>query len=384
MFAGSNQINISSCSAIKPVSGFDPTRDMHFVRNPNYNQSTDNTRQNFIDGLDYSIDTNITDIFNRITNGSLEGEVASPPAQVLKQYDTTSSLKPRLQVNSGDRTWYISMNLTQPPFDDIHVRKAANWIMDKAALQRAWGGPLRGKIATHIVPNSMFNGALANFDPYKTPGEAGDLAKAQAEMKLSKYDPKKDGKCDVSACKNILFVNRNSPPWTDMEPIIVADFAKIGIQLVPREFQDAYPVIQDATKNVPVTAVPGWGKDYADAGTFMVLFNSASILPQGNVNYSLVGLTPKLAKADNIKGTMSGIPNVDGRIAKCQPLTGSARLTCWENLDKYLMTNVVPWVPYLDATNVDILGPAVTRYRYDQFSGESAYSRDAVDPAKQK
>jgi peptide/nickel transport system substrate-binding protein len=384
MIAGSDKVNISSCKTIKPMSGFDPTRDLHFVRNPDYDQSTDNTRANYIDGLDYSIDTNVNDIFDRITNGELEGEVESPPAQVLRQYSTTADLKDRLQVNSGDRTWYISMNLTTPPFDDIHVRKAANWIIDKAGLQRAWGGPIRGDIAHHIVPDSMFNGALDDYNPYPTPNDSGDVAKAKAEMKLSKYDSNKDGTCDASACKSVLFVNRNTPPWTDMEPIIQADFAKIGIHLVPREFEDAYPVIQDTSKDIPITAVPGWGKDYADAGTFMVLFDSHSILPQGNVNYSLVGLTPKQASADKISGTASDIPSVDSKIAACQPLTGGARLTCWEDLDKYLMENVVPWVPYLDATNVDILGPAVTKYDYDQFSGEAAYSRVAVDPAKQK
>ena len=45
------------------------------------------------------------------------------------------------------------------------------------------------------------------------------------------------------------------------------------------------------SKAVPVSSTPGWGKDYADASTFMVLFDSRSILPEGNVNYSLVGLT---------------------------------------------------------------------------------------------
>lgn len=48
------------------------------------------------------------------------------------------------------------------------------------------------------------------------------------------------------------------------------------------------------------------------------------------------------------------------------------------------MENVVPWVPYLDATNVDVLGPAVTAYEYDQFSGEAAFSRVALDPSQQK
>ncbi len=32
------------------------------------------------------------------------------------------------------------MNLTQPPFDDLAVRRAMNWVMDKGALRKAWGG----------------------------------------------------------------------------------------------------------------------------------------------------------------------------------------------------------------------------------------------------
>jgi hypothetical protein len=179
-------------------------------------------------------------------------------------------------------------------------------------------------------------------------------------------------------------VNRNVPPWTDMEPAIVQSAAKIGIELNPREFEDAYPVIQDATRNVPISAVPGWGKDYADASTFMVLFDSASILPQGNVNYSLVGLTPESAREGNIEGTVENVPSVDDRIDECEPLTGDERVTCWMELDQYLMEDVVPWVPYLDATNPDVLGPAVTAYEYDQFSGEAAFSRLAVDPSKQE
>ncbi len=85
-------------------------------------------------------------------------------------YSTTEELKDRLQVGAGDRTWYITMNLTQPPFDDIHVRKAMNLIMDKAALQRAWGGPIRGEIAEHIVPDSMFNGELDDYAPVRDRG----------------------------------------------------------------------------------------------------------------------------------------------------------------------------------------------------------------------
>ena len=80
------------------------------------------------------------------------------------------------------------MNLTQPPFDDIHVRKAMNWIMDKHSLVQAWGGPTIGQVANHIVPDTLFNNQLAEYKPYKTAGDTGSLAKAKAAMKGSKYD----------------------------------------------------------------------------------------------------------------------------------------------------------------------------------------------------
>ncbi len=386
MLEGSDQLDASSCDTLEPLSGMDPTRRISFVRNPDYDEATDTEglRENNIDGLEYTVNTNPKDIFNKIEAGELEGEVEAPPPEVLRRYSTTEDLKDKIQVESGDRTWYLTMNLSQPPFDDIHVRKAMNWIMDKSALQRAWGGPIRGDIAHHIVPDAMFNGDLEDYAPYQTEGDAGDEAKAAEEMMQSQYDTDQDGMCDAPECEGVLFVNRNTPPFSDQEPAIIQAAAKIGIELTPRQFEDAYPVIQDATRGVPISGVPGWGKDYADPSTFMVLFDSASILPQGNVNYSLVGITPAQASDAKIEGNVENIPSVDDQIKECNAIADAdERNVCFQDVDKELMENVVPWVPYLDATNVDILGPAVTKYDYDQFSGEAAFSRVALDESLQ-
>ncbi len=55
-----------------------------------------------------------------------------------------------------------------------------------------------------------------------------------------------------------------------------------------------------------------------------------------------------------------------------------ARIDCWEGLDKKLMTEVVPWVPYLWANNVSIVGPKVAHWQYDQYGDYTAYSQVAV------
>src|SRR6266516_6564760 len=98
--------------------------------------------------MDIVIDTNTSDIFDKVTAGQLDGSWPSnPPPATLQNYLTDPNLKSRLHSDPGDRTWYITMNLLTPPFDDIHVRKAVNYAIDKAALQKAWGGPIHGQIA---------------------------------------------------------------------------------------------------------------------------------------------------------------------------------------------------------------------------------------------
>src|SRR5207244_6943818 len=102
MIKGEDQIDTSSCSTIKPISGFDPTKVMTIVRNPAYDPSTDSpdVRANNIDGLQITIDTNTADIFQKIQNGDLDGSWAStPPTPVEQQYLTNPDLKGLLHAD---------------------------------------------------------------------------------------------------------------------------------------------------------------------------------------------------------------------------------------------------------------------------------------------
>jgi ABC-type transport system substrate-binding protein len=250
--------------------------------------------------------------------------------------------------------------------------------MDKASLQKAWGGPTAGSIATHIVPDPMLNNVLKSFDPYASPGHSGSVSKAQAEMKQSKYSGG-TGKCTASACKGVLLIADTRGVDTRMLPVIQSSAAKIGITFKVRSVNGAYPVIQTPNKNVPISERPGWGKDYADPSTFFnALFDSSSILPSGNTNYSLVGVTQAIASRVGVKGNISGVPSVDADIAKCNASLGEFRNACWAQLDRKLMNNVVPWVPYLSAFNINITGPKVAKWDYDQFSDLTGYAHVAV------
>jgi peptide/nickel transport system substrate-binding protein len=271
------------------------------------------------------------------------------------------------------------MNMTQPPFDDLKVRQAMNWIMDKHSLVQAWGGEPLGVVANHIVPDAMFSNQLSEYKPYRTDGDLGSTEKARKALKGSKYDTTGKGLCTASACRNVLLVADTRLVDTKMIPILEADAKKIGITFKVRTVKGAYPTLQTPSNNVAISERPGWGKDFADAGTFFTpLFASYDIIPNGNPNYSLVGLTPAIAKKVKAGGNVNNVPSIDSDIANCQKLSGQQRLTCWENLDKKVMTKIAPWVPYLWANVTRITSTNVTQYVFDQFGTTPSYAHIAV------
>jgi hypothetical protein len=48
-------------------------------------------------------------------------------------------------------------------------------------------------------------------------------------------------------------------------------------------------------------------------------------------------------------------------------------------LDKEIMNEVVPWVPFLWAQVVTTTAPSVTKYEFDQFSGFISLTQIAVN-----
>lgn len=389
MFEGSDELDASSCNSLEVPSGMDPEEHMFFVRNPNYDPATDDpeVRENNPDRFEVTINTNTDDIFDKIKAGELEGTTENAPSEVVREYVTDDALEDLIDIHAGDRTNYITMNLTQPPFDDVHVRKAANLVMDKDALRRAWGGPTAGDIATHIIPPTVLGGALTGdeYDPYETPNGAGDVEAAKEEMSQSQYDSDGDGVCDAPECSGILHLTDRVPPYEDMVPVIEQSLAKIGLELETRQLSDSYPPIQTPSKNVPIASRTGWGKDYPDPFTFIdPLFNGGSILEEGNTNYSLVGITPEIAGDIGVDGNVEDVPNVDAEIEECSLLAEQERIDCFAEVDQMLMEDVVPWIPYLWVNEIHPLGPGVGKFVYDQFPGEGAWSKVSVNEEGQE
>jgi ABC-type transport system substrate-binding protein len=273
---------------------------------------------------------------------------------------------------------YISMNLAMPPFDDVHVRKAVNFVVDKAELLRLRGGAVTGEVTGHLLLNSLEDNLLVNYDPFSTPGQRGSLRMARAEMRLSRYDRDGDGRCDGGVCRHLLAAAIDAPGLSSWGPAIRRDLRGIGIEvhLMNVPGPDFFALVGDPRKHVAVALNPGWGKDYPNGSQSVALFDSSSI-PEGN-NLSLVGAVPgQLARWGY---RVRSVPNVDGRIKQCVPLIGADQVRCWASLDQYLTTVVVPWVPVETEFTVQVVSKRVESWSFDQFDAFPALDRFALRP----
>ena len=247
-------------------SGFDGQTSVTLVRNPSY------TRDGFAgsapepsDGFGFTIDSSIVDIFDKY-----RGEQARRRAQRRSLRgprairDDAVPAAQYLHVNPGDRTGYIVMNLTQPPFDDVHVRRAMNWVIDKAALRQIMGGPTDRLVANHIVPDTCSTGSSSEYAPYRTPGDHGSLAKAKAAMKGSPYDTHRDGTCSDPRCKNVPSVDRLGGGVRTHPPDDPGGRREARHHVRRADDQQRVPDRRHATAQHCSHDLRGVGKDYAD------------------------------------------------------------------------------------------------------------------------
>jgi peptide/nickel transport system substrate-binding protein len=374
MFEGADQ---AEQPPTEEFPGYEPNRSIVLVRNPSWDPDTDDIRSAFLDRMEAQIGLTTDDMALQIDNGDLHINLDGvPPPQQIQQYQADPERSDQVFSFVGDGVYYVSMNIAEPPFDDVHVRRALNFALDKAGLLQIRGGPLFGEPAGHSITNPLTNDLLADYDPFATENSAGDLEAAQEEMRQSAYDTDGDGVCDDPVCENIVSATDEADPYPDQSALIQQNLEGLGLTLDVTTFERTtmYDKCNDPGAHVALCLGPGWFKDYSDATTFgEPLFGSAAVGPESCCNYSLVG-----APADILEEAgydVTEVPSVDEDFQACDAMElGDERYQCWADFDQKITEEIVPWVPINFISDVFIPGDAVVNFNYDQFSGQPALS----------
>ncbi len=385
MFEGTDQLDFSlPPDQQEQVSGYIPGRQIVLVRNPSWDPATDDLRPAYVDRMEAAIGGDVADLYNRVEAGDLDYVVdAVPPADVLQKYSTDPDLQQYLTTYPQNAMNYISMNLAVAPFDDLYVRKAVNFAIDKAGIRQLAGGPLVGVNAGHIFPNGLTDNLLLDYDPYATPDDSGDVEAAKAEMAQSKYDTDGDGTCDDPSCEDILTITTNVDPNPRQAALIAQNLEPLGITLQIRELEIStmYNKCYTLSERTPFCPALGWIQDFPDPITFgPPLFGSESLTPSC-CNYNNLGATPEQLREWGYE--ITSVPSVDDQLAACKALpVGDERTQCWADFDKFMMEEIVPYVPRTFTNINEIYSTNIVNHSFSEFAGQTAFDHLAVASAE--
>ena len=242
-----------------------PGREIKLLKNPNYW----NADEVYLDGVDFAFSITPSTALLKLQRGEVDilGDNV-PPADVNRVLNDPQ-WKPYIFQQPLMATTYLFMNMTKKPFDDLKVRQALSWAVDRDKLVKLQSGQAVSlyQIYPQNLPGSEPDKVYYGYDP----------AKAKALLAEAGYP---DG------FKSMLYTS-NVDPLPKLVQSIQADFKAVGVDAEIKTMNSStyYTVSSDAAKTEMGTS--DWFLDFPDPVDWVVpFFTKANAMPSGlNASY---------------------------------------------------------------------------------------------------
>ncbi|MFJ3503425.1 ABC transporter substrate-binding protein [Streptomyces sp. NPDC090135] len=191
------------------------------------------------------------------------------PSSVAKVLPRPGVLK-RLSAERTGCTDMLALNTSRAPFDDLLVRRALQYAVDKRAQVIANGGPALNDVATGYLPPSLTGGSASK--PVHDGPATGDVAKARRLLAEA-------GRAD--GFDTTITVSTGDKTRAEA---LQQSLARVGVRLRIDTVDPSvyYDTIGDTAK-APDMAISGWCPDYPSAATFLpFVFDGRTIKEKGN------------------------------------------------------------------------------------------------------
>jgi len=257
--------------------------------------------------------------FLRLQRGDVDvlGNFVPTPDVALAKASPTLKQNLKSQLQMG--TMYLFMNTQMKPFDNVKVRQAISWAVNREKLVKLLAGtavPL-WQIYPQLVPGYEAGKQFFGYDP----------AKAKALLAEAGYP---DG------FKTMLYTD-NVAPHPQLMQSIQADLAATGITAgIKTMSTDTYRSFID-TPGSATMGLQSWGMDFPDPIDWISPFFSKAAAVKGGSNSSF-WWTPQMEKM----------------IAEAQAMTDpSARFAKFQDMQNYIMTQP-PYVTLYQPVMTDL------------------------------
>jgi YVTN family beta-propeller protein len=329
------------------VAFIHPDREIRLLRNRFFRVwSADARPDGYPDEIRFELGNAQTASLAAVENGAADW-VSLLSLAPERQRGVLTRYADRIRKDPAPTTYWTFLNTRVPPFDDVRVRRALNFAIDRRRLvEPAWRG-LTARPTCQILP-PVFSG-YRPYCPYtRNPNPAGtwtapDLTKARALIKASRTTGMR---VEVVAHKEI------NPLLASRYLVSVLD--QLGFRTTLRVFPHFFPqwtgYVGDS-RNRAQLGVTGWVADTLAASNFIQpLFTCASFIPENPANLNVFEYcNPKLdAKMKHAVALEASDPGRANQV--------------WATIDRAIVDQAVV-VPVTNGLNPVLLSERVGNYQ---------------------
>ena len=252
-------------------------------------------------------------------------DVLTIPASEYARYKNDPAKQDLISSLKGINTYYLGFNCSKPPFNNLHLRKAINYAIDKEKiLKTIYEG--RGRLAGGPVPDNLRKWKRGPDYEYN-PEKAREIIKREGQegITISFY---------ITADQEVI----------DIAEVIQSYIKAVGINVKIKQLEwSAYKEV--VNKGEPHMFYMSWWADYPDPENFLFpLFHSSNFGAGGN-------------------RTRYSNPAVDSMIEKGQnTLDIEKRNLLYEKAEELIVADA-PWVFLWYRTDFTIRQPWIKNYK---------------------
>ncbi len=288
-----------SSGPYKVVSNQNDGETLVLERNKYWSTATDAERKAYPDKIDVKSGLDSSVINQRLSSSqgadaaAVTTDTNLGPAELAK-VTGDKELAARVGTGHFGYTNYIAFNPTVAPFNNVKVRQAISYAIDRSSVVNAAGGSSLAEAATTFLPNQKSFG----YDPYDLfpAGASGNAAKAKELLKEAGY-PKGI---------TVTLTHSNDKDFETSPEIATAiqdalKKAGITVKLQGLEINDYKDKIH-SVKTEPGFFLAHWGADWPSGGPFLApIFDGRQIVKDGaNFNSGLLNDKSVNAEIDAI------------------------------------------------------------------------------------
>ena len=319
------------------------------ARNPDFKLwSADAQPAGYPDRIDWHLGVDAEEQVNEVTAGQADIATDSVPPEalehVLTRYPTqTHPYAPAV-------TYYWFMNTQVPPFDDVRVRRALNFAVDRAEIVRLVGGDNVALVTCQTFsPN--FPG-YQQYCPYTTsPGPDGSGPWTGPDMPRARQLIEDSGtagmKVTVTRPSGAVDPNLQPAPAAYIARLLRSLGYEVAVKQLPLDKYFATINKADSTQIGPT----GWIPDVPTPSGF---FSSG---------WSCDALARDSASSANPSAFCDpAIDRTADRARSLEAKNPAAANTLWAQVDR-MFTDQAPWLPLVNPRGTDLVSARVGNYQ---------------------